>query len=179
VIERSLPAIKGVERQRSEALIAWAIRWRAGGPWLALHPNVHLPTLDEAQQAIVAEMTIEQERPERAAPSSRKSASAAGSSAGRAAILVWNAVLPFAYSWAEWRDDSALAERALALAVDFPGLPSNQITRSMKEQVLLPTHPKMALAQQGLQHVFRCWCQQKLCAACPCAKAARIEGTSV
>lgn len=169
MIARSLPAIKGVERQRSEALIAWAIRWREGGPWPALHPLLLLPRLAEAQQALVAALTIEQEQ---AQHSQRKSAPAAGSSAGRAAILVWNVVLPFAYSWAEWREDAALAERALALAVEFPGLSSNQITRSMKEQLLLPAHPKMALAQQGLQHIYRAWCQQKICAACPCAKAA-------
>lgn len=175
VIERNLPAIKGVERERSEALIAWAIRWRAGGPWPALYPLLVLPVLDEAQQALVAALTIEHERPKR---SQSKSAPAAGSSAGRAAILVWNVVLPFASAWAGWRGEAALAERALALAVEFPGLPSNQITRSMKEQLLLPAHPKMALAQQGLQHIHRAWCQQKICAACPCAKATPMEDRS-
>jgi hypothetical protein len=174
VIEHSLPAIKGVDRQRSEALIAWAIRWREGGPWPALHPLLLLPTLGEAQQALVSALTIEPERPKHAPG---KSAPAAGSSLGRAAILVWNVMLPFAYAWALWREDAALAERALALAVEFPGLPSNQITRAMKEQLLLPAHPKLALAQQGLQHIFRAWCQQKLCAACPCAKAPATEGT--
>jgi hypothetical protein len=175
-IARSLPAIKGVERQRSEALIAWAIRWREGGPWPALHPLLLLPTLAEAQQALVAALTIEQEQ---ASHSQRKTATFAGSSASRAAILVWNVVLPFAYSWAQWHEDAALAERALVLAVEFPGLPSNQITRSMKEQLLLPAHPKMALAQQGLQHIYRAWCQQKICAACPCARAALKDDTSV
>ncbi len=175
VIERHLPAIKGVERQRSEALIAWAIRWRAGGPWSALRPLLLLPTLAEVQQALVAALTIEHAGP---LPASRKTAAAAGSSAGRAAILVWNVVLPFAYSWAEWREDAALAERALALAVEFPGLPSNQITRSMKEQLLLPAHPKEALTQQGLQHIFRAWCQQKICAACPCARLPLDEAGS-
>src|SRR5262249_41365528 len=53
VIARSLPAIKGIDRQRSEALIAWAIRWREGGPWPFLHPLVLLPTLVEAQQALI------------------------------------------------------------------------------------------------------------------------------
>ncbi len=89
----------------------------------------------------------------------------------RAAILVWNVVLPFAYGWALLHEDDALAKRACGLALEFPGLPSNQITRAMQKQLLLAKHPRLALAQQGLQHVHKHWCREKLCAACPCAKA--------
>ncbi len=158
-----------LQRQRLAALITLAVRWRERGPWPEVWALLSRPDLDDARDAILRALTISGERYQ---TSDRQSAAPAESlSAGRAAILVWNVVLPFAYAWALHHADEALAERARSLALEFPGLPSNQITRAMQQQLLLPKHPRLALAQQGLQHVHKHWCREKRCAACPCARA--------
>jgi hypothetical protein len=168
LLARLTPAPR-LDRQRLAALTRLAVRWRERGPWPELWALLSRPQPDEAREALLRALTISGETYQ---VSARQSAAPAESlSTDRAAILVWNVVLPFAYAWALLHDDEALARHAYLLALEFPGLPSNQITRAMQKQLLLPKHPRLALAQQGLQHVHKHWCREKLCAACPCAKA--------
>lgn len=166
-----LKELPRLDRQRLAALCALAFRWRERGPWPEVWALLALSDAAEARQKLLTLLTFAGERYAVAAPdTSAEASSAARSSAGRATILVWNVILPFAYAWAQRQGDAVLAERARWLALELPGLPSNQITRAMQAQLLLPRHPKMALAQQGLQHVYRHWCRMKRCAACPCAQ---------
>ena len=183
-----------LDQQRIAALCALAFRWRERGPWLEVHSLLALVDTTRAQEKLLNLLTFSDEsasayitgepstftigeaarayitsRPSKAGANSD---AAARSSVGRAAILIWNVALPFAYAWAWQQDDAELAERTRLLAIEFPGLPSNQITRAMQKQLLLAKHPKMALAQQGLQHVHKRWCREKLCSACPCARSA-------
>ncbi|HEX6779486.1 MAG TPA: DUF2851 family protein [Ktedonobacterales bacterium] len=193
-LHKRLGPLPKLDQQRIAALCALAFRWRERGPWPEVHSLLSLADTNRAKEKLLSLLTFSDEsasayiarEPPRftigegtrgysiGEPSedaaSQDTASAARSSAGRAAILVWNVALPFAYAWAWQQDDAELAERIRLLAVDFPGLPSNQITRAMQKQLLLTKHPRMALAQQGLQHIHKRWCREKICAACPCAK---------
>lgn len=194
VLHKRLGPLPRLDQQRLAALCALAFRWREQGPWPEVHSLLSLADTNRAKEKVLTLLTFSDEsasayitrepprfsigevtrgystgKPSEAA-ASHDSSSAARSSAGRAAILVWNVALPFAYAWAWQQDDAGLAERIRLLAVEFPGLPSNQITRAMQKQLLLPRHPRMALAQQGLQHIHKRWCREKICAACPCAK---------
>lgn len=159
-----------LDRQRLAALTRLAARWRERGPWpdfwsLLSRTNQSVDDREALLQALTASGAAYQ-------VSTRKSDTPSESlSEERAAILIWNVALPFAYGWALLHDDDALARRAYLLALEFPGLPSNQITRAQQKQLLLPKHPRLALAQQGLHHVHKYWCREKNCAACPCAKA--------
>ncbi len=163
-----------LDRQRLAALTRLAARWRERGPWPELWALLSRPQADDARDALLRVLTISGETYQVSA--SQSAAPTELLSAGRAAILVWNVALPFAYAWALLREDEALAQRAYLLALEFPGLPSNQITRAMQRQLLLARHPRLALAQQGLQHVHKYWCREKLCAACPCAKQLAGDG---
>ena len=172
VYEALLPRLEHatrLDRQRLAALIVLAVRWRERGPWPELWALLSRPDPDDAREALLRALTISSEVYQ--VPARHRADLDKSLSAGRAAILIWNVVLPFAYTWARAHGDATLAERALSLALEFPGLPPNQITRAMQAQLFLPKHPKLALAQQGLQHVYQHWCKEKLCAACPCAKA--------
>jgi hypothetical protein len=170
--EGLLARLKGahrLDRERLAALTRLAVRWRVDGPWPQFWGTLSrrqsdndLPLLLQALMASGATYQVSTR------PSNTPSESL---SEERASILIWNVVLPFTYSWARLHHDETLANRALLLAGGFPGLPSNQITRAQQKQLLLPKHPRMALAQQGLHHIHKHWCQQKVCAACPCAKA--------
>ncbi|HEY7355413.1 MAG TPA: DUF2851 family protein [Ktedonobacterales bacterium] len=164
-----LTAAPRLDRQRLAALTRLAARWRAAGPWPQLWGTLSRIQSDNDTEVLLRALMMSGETYQVA---TRKSDSPAESlSDGRAAILVWNVSLPFAYGWALLHEDDALAKRAYILALEFPGLPSNQITRAMQQQLLLPKHPRMALAQQGLHHIHKCWCREKICEACPCARA--------
>ncbi|HEU5370111.1 MAG TPA: DUF2851 family protein [Ktedonobacterales bacterium] len=164
-----LTAAPRLDRQRLAALTRLAVRWRADGPWPQLWGTLSRMQADNDAEVLLRALMMSGETYQVA---TRKSESPAESlSEGRAAILVWNVSLPFAYGWALLHEDDALAKRAYILALEFPGLPSNQITRAMQQQLVLPKHPRMALAQQGLHHIHKCWCREKMCEACPCARA--------
>jgi hypothetical protein len=164
-----LTAAQRLDRQRLAALTRLAARWRERGPWPEFWSLLSRTQADDDKEALLRALTASGATYQ---VSTRKSDSPAESlSEERASILVWNVALPFAYGWALLHEDDALAKRAYILALSFPGLPSNQITRAQQQQLLLAKHPRMALAQQGLQHIQKHWCREKICAACPCAKA--------
>ncbi len=159
-----------LDRERLAALTRLAARWRERGPWpdfwsLLSRAGQTIDDREALLQALTASGETYQASPRKGSTPSESL------SEERASILIWNVALPFAYAWALLHEDDALAKRAYVLALEFPGLPSNQITRAMQKQLLLPKHPRLALAQQGLQHVHKHWCREKICAACPCAKA--------
>lgn len=85
----------------------------------------------------------------------------------RAAIVVWNAVLPGLAAYGDLRGAPALARLARSVAGAAPGLPGNTITRHMTDFLGLTRAPAGALAQQGLHHLHAAWCRAKTCAACP------------
>lgn len=86
---------------------------------------------------------------------------------GRAAIVVWNVVLPCLAAFGDQRGAVALAQLARRVAATAPGLPSNAITRHMAGFLGVRRAPAGALAQQGLHHLRARWCREKHCATCP------------
>jgi hypothetical protein len=161
-LQARLSAAPRLDRQRLAA------RWRERGTWPELWSLLSRPQVDDDREALLRVLTISSDSNQ---VSPRQSASPDESlSAERAAILVWNVALPFAYGWALLHEDEVLAKRAYVLALEFPGLPSNQITRTQQRQLLLGKHPRMALAQQGLHYVQKHWYREKICSARPCAK---------
>jgi hypothetical protein len=89
-----------------------------------------------------------------------------GLSLARADILIVNVVLPFASAVALLEHDALLAERAQALYVMHPGLPSNRITRIMCTQLRLQEEPQGSCQQQGLHYIYQQTCREKCCEVC-------------
>ena len=93
----------------------------------------------------------------------------------RAAIVVWNVVLPCLAAFGELTGNQALVRLAWQVAGAAPGLPANAITRSMSAWLGLRHPPGGALAQQGLQHLHARWCRAKDCVGCPLAVRATSD----
>jgi hypothetical protein len=54
------------------------------------------------------------------------------------------------------------------LYVGYRGVPSNEITRHMREELNLgAAEVHGACRQQGLLHIYHSYCREKLCSACP------------
>ena len=88
----------------------------------------------------------------------------------KAAEILVNVVLPFAFSWGEITNEARLAEKAMKLYRDYPGLTENCITRHMAKQLGLEEFSNFtACHQQGLIHVFRNYCRVGRCSKCPLA----------
>ncbi len=90
----------------------------------------------------------------------------ADTGSARADILICNVVLPFAAAVAHLEEDRLLLEQAQGLYGAYPGLSSNQVTRSMYRQLGLEREPKNACQQQGLHYIYAQTCREKLCADC-------------
>ena len=89
-----------------------------------------------------------------------------GLGTARTDILICNIVLPFAAAVAQQENCPALSESARNLYNTYPGLSSNQITRSMCKQLLLKREPRGACQQQGLHHIYAHTCREKRCHEC-------------
>jgi hypothetical protein len=89
-----------------------------------------------------------------------------GLSTARTDILICNVVLAFATAVAQQENCPALSESARNLYSTYPGLSSNQITRSMCNQLLLKSEPKGACQQQGLHYIYTQACREKRCNEC-------------
>jgi hypothetical protein len=135
------------ERLRLTGLLALWERWRSTGPWQPLRI-----ALTAGPAAVVAALRV----------------SGGAISPARARIMAANVVFPFAVAQAARMGDASLAERARAAYLEWPGLPSNQITREMTRQLGLTIPPAKAAAQQGLHHLWANWCHAKDCERCPC-----------
>jgi hypothetical protein len=88
----------------------------------------------------------------------------------KASEIIVNVILPFAFSWGELADEAKLAENAIELYRNYPGLPENCITRHMAKQLCLQDLSDFtACRQQGLIHIFRNYCREGRCSECPLA----------
>ena len=95
----------------------------------------------------------------------RKPALVGRSKAGE--ILV-NVILPFAFGWGRVADEPALREKAIRLYSCYPRLADNAITRHMARQLCWEYGRELtACRQQGLIHIFRTYCREGECSACP------------
>jgi hypothetical protein len=167
------PQPSPLDNHRMQMLRLLVERWRSIGAWetfrqalLFASPNsVFLtPQRDDASVPI----------PHHAAPTStRRSAGLNqlrnifhGLGTARADILICNIVLPFAAAVAQQDNYPALGEYALNLYSNYPGLSSNQITRSMCKQLLLKSEPQGACQQQGLHYIYAQACREKRCHEC-------------
>ena len=149
-----LARLPALDAKRLAGLLALHDRWSASGPWRPLRRALERGTERDATRTLIDTLAV-----------------AGGHvSPGRAAILVANVVLPFALAMAALAGDDPLATRAQALFLALPGLPSNQITRTMQRQIGLARAPAGACAQQGLQHVWAHYCREKHCDLCPCGQ---------
>lgn len=95
---------------------------------------------------------------------------ALGLSLARTDILMCNVVFPFATAVALLEQHEGLGERAKALYLLHPGLPSNRITRMMCAQLQLPKEPLGSCRQQGLQYIYHQTCREKRCDVCMMGK---------
>ena len=85
----------------------------------------------------------------------------------KAAEILVNVVLPFAFSLGEITNEARLAEKAMELYRDYPRLAEHCITRHMTKQLSLEEFPEFtACHQQGLIHIFRNYCREGRCSQC-------------
>lgn len=86
----------------------------------------------------------------------------------KAAEIIINVVLPFAFSWGEIAKKSELKRKAIELYLHYPRLAENEITRHMAWQLCLGGSSDFtACHQQGLIHIFRNYCREGRCGDCP------------
>jgi hypothetical protein len=87
---------------------------------------------------------------------------------GKAAEIMVNVILPFAFSWWEATGKKELQRKALQIYINYPKLTENEITRHMARQLRIKdTSDFTACHQQGLIQLFKCYCCQAKCAECP------------
>jgi hypothetical protein len=86
----------------------------------------------------------------------------------KAAEIIINVILPFAFSWSEIAKKLELKRKAVELYLHYPKLSENEITRHMARQLCLGGSSDFtACHQQGLIHIFRNYCRQGRCSDCP------------
>jgi hypothetical protein len=86
---------------------------------------------------------------------------------GRAAEIVVNVLLPFAFAWGQFTGESELSESAFSLYLAYTRLAVNSIERHMVSQLGL-SHRLVdsARRQQGLIHIYQNLCIQGKCGDC-------------
>jgi hypothetical protein len=86
----------------------------------------------------------------------------------KATEIVINIILPFIYAWSEIAAEPNLRDKAIIIYRHYPKLGDNELTRYMKQQLLIePGVNLTACQQQGLIHIFKSNCRQRNCATCP------------
>lgn len=86
----------------------------------------------------------------------------------KAAQIVINVILPFVCAWGEMVAEPGLEQKAAGIYHHYPRLGENELTRHMKQQLLLKPHVHLsACQQQGLIHIFKTCCRHRDCASCP------------
>ena len=86
----------------------------------------------------------------------------------RAADIVVNVLLPFAFAWGNLNSQPELARRAFGLYRFYPKLAVNALERHMSHQLgLSRSLVNSALRQQGLIHIYKTLCSQGRCDSCP------------
>ncbi len=86
----------------------------------------------------------------------------------RAADIVVNVLLPFAFAWGNLNSQPELARRAFGLYRFYPKLAVNALERHMSNQLgLNRSLVNSAQRQQGLIHIYKTLCSQGRCDSCP------------
>src|SRR5205814_925805 len=87
----------------------------------------------------------------------------------RVDAIAINVLLPFAAAYGQATCQFGLADAAQAAFVAYPAEGGNQITRTMRTEVMgaLAACTAGACGEQALLHVWDSWCHLKLCAVCP------------
>jgi hypothetical protein len=87
---------------------------------------------------------------------------------GRAGEIAINVILPFFTALARHNKNTPLENRVLNIYLNYPALPSNELTRYMSG-VLLSRRDGMSEAclQQGLIRLYHRYCRVKDCECCP------------
>jgi hypothetical protein len=91
----------------------------------------------------------------------------------RARDIIVNVVLPFCFASSETNSNAWLRNRSKALYLNHPKLQENWITEYMGKQIF-GEEPEATLSysachQQGLIHLYRSFCAEHRCHACPLA----------
>jgi hypothetical protein len=85
----------------------------------------------------------------------------------RAADIIVNALLPFAFAYGKVNLYPQLMRKSLALYGTYPRLVANAIERHMKEQLGVSEDVvNSARRQQGLLHIYQTRCTRGKCCAC-------------
>jgi hypothetical protein len=88
----------------------------------------------------------------------------------KASEIVINVILPFACAWGEISSDLKLKRKATEIYRRYPRPGENELTRHMKQQLLLKPDTRLsACQQQGLLHIFKTYCRRRNCTVCPVA----------
>ena len=86
----------------------------------------------------------------------------------RAAAMVVNIILPFAYAWGQVRMQPEISAKSMAIFTTYPKSDTNAIERHMAKQLGRSCVPIFrAQRQQGMIHVYKTLCTQGKCAVCP------------
>jgi len=86
----------------------------------------------------------------------------------KAAEIVVNVILPFAFAWGRITGELGLKEKAIEFYNHYPKLVDNGITRHMVRQLCLEgVSDFTACRQQGLIYLFRNYCREGRCSQCP------------
>lgn len=94
----------------------------------------------------------------------------------KAGEIIVNVILPFAFCWGQSVNSPALERKAMELYRNRPGLTGNCITRHMARQFGLEEPSAFtARHQQGLLHIFRCYCREGRCSLCPIVHGAGLR----
>ena len=85
----------------------------------------------------------------------------------KASAIVINTVLPFACAWGELNSDLKLKKKASEIYHRYHGAGDNELTRYMKQQLMLNPQARLsACQQQGLIHIFKTCCRHRNCTEC-------------
>jgi len=88
----------------------------------------------------------------------------------KASAIVINIILPFICAWGELNSDLKLKKKAVEIYRRYPKPADNELTRHMKQQLLLKPDARLsACQQQGLLHIFKTYCRLRNCTECPVA----------
>lgn len=90
---------------------------------------------------------------------------------GRAAEIIINVVLPFAFARGEYTLQGSYGREILRLYHGYPGMQANAVERHMKSQLGIGSLVNSACKQQGLLHIYKTCCTQGLCRQCPLGEA--------
>lgn len=94
----------------------------------------------------------------------------------RATEIVINVLLPLGYAFGRFGGQAELAAAALLAYTKLPAGPWNRVSRAMAAQLFGPAglrHCRGAARQQGLLHLFKRWCWERRCEACPAGERRR------